>query len=225
MASSTIQCCSMYNFIWTSLTCCHSRISTVCFRKYSATICAATSRPVPWEMCALRRFRSRGYKTFFVFNSVEHEICPANNVQITYNCNFFLLNIAEHENFSANKYENANKVGIFIFIGRENFMLSWVAHEKRFVTSMPGQHPQSHWVAKDAKFLQKMTCMSLQLTVRSWNIDSVYVCIHANEQINYCLNQSFFMRTRKTLIRLCGCVVQRYLFSRWDSCVSGSSSS
>ena len=37
--------------------------------------------------------------------------------------NSFLLNIAEHENFSANKYENAI-VGTYIFISRENFMLS-----------------------------------------------------------------------------------------------------
>ena len=29
-------------------------------------------------------------------------------------------------------------VGIFIFISRENFMLSWVEHEKRLVTLMPG---------------------------------------------------------------------------------------
>ena len=39
--------------------------------------------------------------------------------------NAFLLNIAEHEIFSANKYENANFVGIFIFISWENFMLSY----------------------------------------------------------------------------------------------------
>ena len=38
--------------------------------------------------------------------------------------NSFLLNRSEHENFSANEYENANYVGIFIFISRENFMLS-----------------------------------------------------------------------------------------------------
>ena len=52
----------------------------------------------------------RGYKTFFMLNSVEHEI------------------------FSANKYENANNswhflptiVGIFTFISRENLMLSYV---------------------------------------------------------------------------------------------------
>ena len=49
----------------------------------------------------------------------------------------FLLNIAEHENFSANKYEKANTVGIFKFISRENFMLTWVEHEKRFITLGP----------------------------------------------------------------------------------------
>ena len=35
---------------------------------------------------------------------------------------FFMLNSAEHEIFSANKYEN----GIFIFISREIFILSYV---------------------------------------------------------------------------------------------------
>ena len=48
-------------------------------------------------------------KLFFVHNSAEHEICPANEPQITNNCKFFLVkHTAEHENFSANKYENAN---------------------------------------------------------------------------------------------------------------------
>ena len=33
-------------------------------------------------------------------------------------------------------------VGIFIFISIENFMLSWIEHEKSFITSGPdkGQH-------------------------------------------------------------------------------------
>ena len=52
--------------------------------------------------------RSRGYKTIFMLNSAEHEICAANKSQITNKCILFLLNIAEHENFSANKYENVN---------------------------------------------------------------------------------------------------------------------
>ena len=41
---------------------------------------------------------------------------------------FFMLNSAEHENFSANKYEmkmpTKETVGIFLFISRENIMLS-----------------------------------------------------------------------------------------------------
>ena len=39
------------------------------------------------EQC---RTRPRGYKTFFMLNSAEHEICPANKSQITDNCKFFL---------------------------------------------------------------------------------------------------------------------------------------
>ena len=38
--------------------------------------------------------------------------------------------MAELENFSTNKYEMPIFVGIFVFISRENFMLSWAEHEK-----------------------------------------------------------------------------------------------
>ena len=54
------------------------------------------------------------------------------NHKLRATANSVLLNVAEHENFSANKYENANWVGIFIFISRENFMLSRVDREKVF---------------------------------------------------------------------------------------------
>ena len=37
-----------------------------------------------------------------------------------------MLISAEHEIFSANKYENATKVGILIFINKENVMLDYV---------------------------------------------------------------------------------------------------
>ena len=37
-----------------------------------------------------------------------------------------MLNSAEHEIFSANKYENAKKVGIFILISRDIFMLNYI---------------------------------------------------------------------------------------------------
>ena len=70
------------------------------------------SEHVSQGICGQRRTRSargRGYKTFFMLNSTEHEIFHANKSQITNTMpNSFLLNIAEDENFSANKYENAN---------------------------------------------------------------------------------------------------------------------
>ena len=67
-----------------------------------------------------------------------------------------MLNSVEHEIFSANKYENANFLAeknscsaifsknefAFVsnlrFISRTNFMLIWVEHEKRIITSGPG---------------------------------------------------------------------------------------
>ena len=61
------------------------------------------------------------------------------NLKLLTIANSFLLNIAEHENFSANMKMPAI-VGIFIFISRENFMLSWVEHVKCFITSGPGQY-------------------------------------------------------------------------------------
>ena len=41
---------------------------------------------------------------------------------------FFMLNSVEHEIFSANKYKNAN---ILIFVSRKNFMLSSALQEKK----------------------------------------------------------------------------------------------
>ena len=47
-----------------------------------------------WHTTYLReehRFWPQGYKSFFMLNSSEHEICPANKSQITNNCKFFLV--------------------------------------------------------------------------------------------------------------------------------------
>ena len=49
----------------------------------------------------------RDYKTFFVLNPSEHEICPTNKYLITNNWKV-LLKIPEHEKFFPNVYENAN---------------------------------------------------------------------------------------------------------------------
>ena len=68
--------------------------------------------------------RPRGYKTFFMLNSAEHEICMLINLKLLTIANSFLLNIAEHENFSANDMKMPTIVGIFLFITRGKFMLS-----------------------------------------------------------------------------------------------------
>ena len=43
---------------------------------------------------------------------------------------FFMLNSAEHENFSVINMKMPTIVGIFIFISREIFMLSYVKQER-----------------------------------------------------------------------------------------------
>ena len=85
--------------------------------------------------------RPQDHKTFFFFffffcsTQLSMKFVLLINLKLLTIANSFLLIIAEHENFSANKYEN---VGIFIFISRENFMLSWVEHEvKSFINSGP----------------------------------------------------------------------------------------
>ena len=74
--------------------------------------------------CHERRFLSP--KTFFVLNSAEHEIYPANKSKITNNCKFFL---AKHRYVRLKisllmNMEMPTIVGIFIFISKEIFMLS-----------------------------------------------------------------------------------------------------
>ena len=79
-----------------------------------------------------------------------------------------MLNSTEHEILTAHTNENTDKncfcfksdvvfimlinvkmptiVGILTFISRINFMLSWVEHEKKIITSVPdlGTHPGAH---------------------------------------------------------------------------------
>ena len=79
------------------------------------------------------------YKHFFVLNSAEHEICPANKSQITNSCKFFLV---KHYKLSRRisllkSMKISTIVGIFIFISRENFIPSWVEYEKSFIISKP----------------------------------------------------------------------------------------
>ena len=83
---------------------------------------------------------ARGYKTFFMLNSAENEICStykklnANNLYF-FSCKaelsmkfFLLINI-----------KMPTIVGILIFISRKNSMLNWVGYEKCFITSGSGK--------------------------------------------------------------------------------------
>ena len=75
-------------------------------------------------------------KRFSCSTQLSMKFVQLKNLKLLTIANSFLLNIVEHEIFSANKYENV--VGIFIFISRENFMFSWIEHEKKITTSEPG---------------------------------------------------------------------------------------
>ena len=56
------------------------------------------------------------------------------NLKLLTIANSFLLNIAEQEHFLLINMEMSTIVGIFIFISRENVMLSCVEHKKSFIT-------------------------------------------------------------------------------------------
>ena len=84
---------------------------------------------------------ARGYKTFFMLNSAEHEF-------------FFLLKLAFSyllaEKFSSSVMFSKKEFGIISnlrFISMKKFMLSWVRHEKKvFITSRPGLSILLFWV-------------------------------------------------------------------------------
>ena len=80
---------------------------------------AVTSETVLSDMCSQRRYRLEFSLNTLWKGKVQSFFMRTMKT-------FFMLNSAEHEIFSAKKYENANKVGIFIFISRELFMLSYV---------------------------------------------------------------------------------------------------
>ena len=83
--------------------------------------------------------RPWGYKTFFMLNSAEHEIFSANKYENANNSAFSYL-LAEESSclamFSKTEFKIVSNLR---FISRTNFMLSWVEHEKSFITSRPGR--------------------------------------------------------------------------------------
>ena len=75
----------------------------------SQTVRALKPTELPSHTVDLRhQIWPQGYKTFFMLNSAEHEICPANKSQITNNWKFCFAKHNWAWKFSANRYENAN---------------------------------------------------------------------------------------------------------------------
>ena len=73
------------------------------------------------------RPRTQGYKTFFMLTQLSMNVVLLINLKLLPIANSFWLKLAEHENFSANKYDKCQ------------LLLSWVEHEKSFITSGPDQ--------------------------------------------------------------------------------------
>ena len=82
--------------------------------------------------------RSRGYKTFFMLNSVEHEILNAHKYINIKKFAIFLGSDKPRTLFFPHIHvKMPTIVGILTFMSRKNFILSLVEHEKSFITSGP----------------------------------------------------------------------------------------
>ena len=86
-----------------------------------------------------RAIWTRGNKTFFMLNLVEHEILIAHKYK---NIKKFCFNLGSGKPrmlfFTLINVKMPTIVGILTFMSKQNFMLSWVEHEKSFITSGPG---------------------------------------------------------------------------------------
>ena len=82
--------------------------------------------------------RPRGYKTFFMLNSTEHEISTAQK-KLKYRQikKFLALSFSDVIFIMLINVKMPIIVGILTFMSRTNFVLSWVEHEKSFITSGP----------------------------------------------------------------------------------------
>ena len=81
---------------------------------------------------------ARGYKTFSMLNSAENEICPAYKIFNMNNLNWFSCKAElSMKFFLLINIKMPTIVGILIFISRKIFLLTWVEHEKSFITSGP----------------------------------------------------------------------------------------
>ena len=86
--------------------------------------------------------RPRGYKTFFMLNSVEDKILNVHKYENIKKLSIFQTQISLECFFSCPYMLKCQQfmptiVGILTFMSRKNFMLNSVEHEKSFITSGP----------------------------------------------------------------------------------------
>ena len=83
--------------------------------------------------CVRSAIRPRGYKTFFMLNSAEHEIYFAYILKYwQFFKTSFMLNSAEHAQLFWAWKKLFNCCYFYFFLTKGNFMLSWVELEKKF---------------------------------------------------------------------------------------------
>ena len=79
----------------------------------------------------------QGYKTFSCLTQLSMKFHLVIKIKISTIKTFFMLNSAEHAQMSWAWKKFSKIVSILRFIRKLNFMLSWVEHEKSFITSWP----------------------------------------------------------------------------------------
>ena len=143
VAGVLVSICSLDSLVWVVLgsICPHPHgegdILVWCGSLYFSIGVACCLLCICWPKNLISAYRTWGYKTFFMLNSAEHDILNARKyrnikkfsifqAQISLECIFLLINV-----------KMPIIVGILTFMSRRKFMLSWVEHEKSFITSGP----------------------------------------------------------------------------------------
>ena len=100
---------------------------------------------------------ARGYITFFMLNSTEHEISTANKnyPQIK---KYFGLNLLDAVLIMLINVKMPTIVGILTFMSRINYVLSLAEHEKSFTTWRPDQNAPE----------DKVSCSMTQHSAFTW---------------------------------------------------------
>ena len=145
------------------------------------------------------RFRAlwpRCYTTFFMLNSTEHEISLGHRNKNTKKLKLFSCSTQLSLLVSWKKFQNF--VSILRFIDKTKFMLSWVEHEKSFITSGPHQGIRCPL----SESLDTIECFNGKQTP-GWGV------AHAQDDVN-----PHILRMLKDVFRLARPIYDMYSFLR-----------